>query len=378
MNRRIKKLISLMLVFIVSLMLSSCFNYKDINKVIFATAIVLDYDEDNEMVIVYDETFRPFRGAEAGSEKGTRIIFRGKGKTFFEAVRDISISSSYKIHYSQCKAIIFTERAARAKAGLKKFTDFIDRDQEFLLRPHVFVFFGDTEKLLKVKIKEEEYIGFFLDSLIQNVGASSRNISVTINEFLAWRLMTGKTYVLTGLRIKQEQIEDKIEVDGCAVFKDDKMVDIISRREIQGFNFLMDKVKSGTLEVTNPDNPNQFVTLEILNSDTKTKIKYEEGKIKLIKNIKTKVSLGEIQKRMIITKENLQKIKENAEENIKKYSGKVFNDYKYNGIDIFEVEQELYRHYPKVKLEEPLKDTNLEIIVDVNIEGSSNIINNLQ
>jgi spore germination protein KC len=378
MRIKAKKFLFLVLSFNMIFFYSSCFNYRDINKIIFATAVILDYDEDTDMVIAYDETFRPFRGAEAGSEKGTRIIFKGTGKTFFEAIRDINLSSSYKVHYSQCKAIIFTERAATAKIGLKKFTDMIDRDQEFLLRPYVFIYYGDPERLLKMKLKEEEYIGFFLYNLVQNVGTASRSISVTVNEFLAWRLMGGKTYVLTGLRIKQDQIEDKIEIDGCGVFKNDKMVEAITRREMQGFNFLMDRVKTGTLEVTNPDNPDQFVTLEILNSDTKTKIRYENGKIKLIKNITTKVSIGEVQSGLIITRDNLSKIKKNAEDNIEKYSTRIFNDYKYKGVDIFEVEQELYRHYPKVKMEEPIKESNLEIKVEVKIEGSSNKTNNLQ
>lgn len=377
MKRLIRKITYLLLILILTFLLSSCFNYRDINKVIFATAVVLDYDEGSEMITVYVETFRPYRGAEAGSEKGTRIIFKGRGKTLFEAMRDITLSSSYKIHYSQCKAIIFTEKASRSKVGLKKFTDMIDRDQEFLLRPYVFVYFGDIEKLMKISIKEEEYIGFFLYNLIQNVGNSSRNISVTTNEFLAWRLMAGKTYILTGLRVKQEQLEDKLEIDGCVAFDDDKMVDFIDRRQIQGFNFLMDRVKTGTLEVTNPENQDQYVTLEILNSDTKTNIKYEGGKIKLTKKIRTKTSIGEIQKGLIITEENIRKMEQNAEENIKKAASRIFNDYKYKGVDIFEVEQELNRHYPKVNLEDCIKETNLEVIVKVRIEGSSDKTNNI-
>lgn len=377
MKKRTKKLLGLVLVINMVFILSSCFNYRDINKIIFVTAAVLDYDADTDTIITYAEAFRPYRGAEAGSERGVRIIFKGRGKTLFEAMRDMNLSSSYKLNYTQCKAIIFTEKAASSKMGLKKFIDMIDRDQEFLVRPYVFVFYGDQEKLLKIQLKEEEYIGLFLYNLIQNIGTSSRSLSVTVNEFLSWRLMTGKTFVLSGLRMKQEQVEDKLEMDGCAVFKDDRMVDSIDRRQMQGFNFLMDRVKTGTLEVTNPDNSDVFVTLEILNSDTKTKIKYENGKIRLIKDITTEVSLGEVQKSLVITEENLRKIREAAEDNIQKYSSRFFNDYKYKGVDIFEVQQELYRHYPKIKMEEPIKETNLEINVNVKIEGSSDKTNKL-
>ena len=97
-------------------------------------------------------------------------------------------------------------------------------------------------------------------------------------------------------------MEPKLEVNGGAVIKKDKMVSIITRDEGQGFNFLMNNVSGGTLEITNPDDINKFVTLEILKSKTKTEVDYDDNIVHLKKKIKVKVDFGEAQKRIVLYK----------------------------------------------------------------------------
>ena len=99
----------------------------------------------------------------------------------FEAVRNMNATSSYKLNYTQNKAIIFTQKAA--EFGLDNFIDFLDRDQELLIRPYIAVYLGDPEKLIKLNILQEKYIGFFIMHLIENVGASSRAVKLSLNEF---------------------------------------------------------------------------------------------------------------------------------------------------------------------------------------------------
>jgi Ger(x)C family germination protein len=357
---------------IISTTFGGCFNYRDINRVVFVTALVVDIDKDGS-VILYTENFRPFRGSGQSSERGQRVIFKGKGKSLFEAIRDTNLSSSYKINYTQNRAIIITEKAA--EYGINKFIDFIDRDQELLIRSYIYVFQGEPEKLMKLQLKEEEYIGTYLSRLIENVGASSRAVHLTLNEFLTRRRIGSKTDVITLLKINENALEDKLKIDGGAIIDDDTIVGILPKEENQGYNFLTNRVKLGTLEVTNPSYEDQYITLEILNSSTKTKLSLEDNKIKIKKYIKVKTTIGEVQEGINITNETLKEIEGTAERNIKKYSTKLFEEYKNKGIDIFHVEEELYESFPHVKYECPIRETELEVIPKVTVEGSSNRIN---
>lgn len=367
-----RRIFAIIMIPIISITFIGCFNYRDINRVVFVTALVVDIDKDGS-VILYTENFRPFRGSGQSSERGQRILFKGVGKTLFEAIRDTNLSSSYKINYTQNRAIIITERAA--EYGINKFIDFIDRDQELLIRSNMYVFQGEPEKLMKLQLKEEEYIGTYLSTLIDNVGASSRAVRITLNEFLTRRRLGSKTEVITLLKINENSLEDKLKIDGGAIIDNDEIVAILPKEENQGYSFLTNRVKRGTLEVTNPSNEDQYVTLEILNSRTKTKLSLEDGKIKLKKYINIKTSIGEVQEGIDLTNETLRKIEATAEKNIKKYSTKLFEEYKNKGIDIFQVEEVLYENFPHVKYNSPIRETELEVIPKVTVEGSSNRTN---
>ena len=68
--------------------------------------------------------------------------------------------SSSKLDFTQCKGYIFTEKAA--KNGIRKYTDIINKNQEFMIRPYMFVLFGSPEELLNDVTVDEEYLGVLL------------------------------------------------------------------------------------------------------------------------------------------------------------------------------------------------------------------------
>ena len=376
-NRKliVKNIVKVLIFILLSSSLCGCFNYRDVNRVAFVTAILFDVDKDKN-IIIYLEAFKPFRSASSASEKGQRLLFKGIGKTIFEASRNINLKSSFIINYTQNRALIFTKNAA--EFGIDKYIDLLERDQEFLVRPYLYIYTGEPEELMNLKIEAEEYIGIFLNDLIQNVGVSSRAVNITLAEYLLKRTLPSKTTVLTTIDIDHEGLSKVIQINGGAIIKDDKLVEIMSRDQGQAYNFLNNTVKRGTLEITNPDEPDSYITLEILKSKTKSKIEFEGERIKLKKDIKIKVSIGEVQGELKVDSEKLSKIKENSEYNIAKYSKMVFEGFKNKNIDIFEVKQELNRKYPKIEIPDNyMYLTDIDINVEVFVEGSNSILNSL-
>jgi spore germination protein KC len=167
---KFKKVVIISYIIVNCLTMAACFSYKDIDKILFVTALIIDVDNDGNPVL-YAEGFKGLRG---GSPQGMdqRILFKGKGKTIFEAVRNMNSTSSFKLNYTQNKAVIFTQKAA--EFGLENFVDFIERDQELLVRPYISVYLGDPEKLMKLNIIQDKYIGTFVTQLIENIRSSSR------------------------------------------------------------------------------------------------------------------------------------------------------------------------------------------------------------
>ena len=117
-------------IILLPLLLTGCFNYHDINKVTFPTSVIFDINDLGEAVI-YLDCIKPYRSTNDSSDKGRRIIYKGEGRTAMEALEDINRASSYKLNYSQTRAYIFTEKAA--KNGIKKFLDLINNNKCFYL-----------------------------------------------------------------------------------------------------------------------------------------------------------------------------------------------------------------------------------------------------
>ncbi|OPJ60096.1 Ger(x)C family spore germination protein [Clostridium oryzae] len=353
-------------------LMSGCFNYRDINKQVYVTAFLVDIDETDNIVL-YNESFKPYKSTSQGVETGVRLVSKGIGKTLFEAERDLNLSSSYKNNYTQNKAIIFSERAARK--GLDKFIDFIDRDQELLIRPHVFVYLGDINDFFNLNIKEEEYIGMYLYNLIENVGASSRSVEINFNTLMEKMASKSKTTAITAITINQEAMEPKIQINGAAIIDNYKMVDYIDKRRSQRYSFLINEVKTGTMEVTNPYHDDQYVTLEILNANTKTRLYYRNNNILMEKHIKVKTSLAETQRSVYLNPKSAKIMEKSAENNLIFFCSDIFQKFITEKVDAFSIQDEFYRKYPHLPCKNIWYKTQLKIYADVVVEGSSDKTN---
>ncbi|EGT3615613.1 Ger(x)C family spore germination protein [Clostridium perfringens] len=372
----LKKVIaSLLSIIIMSTMFVGCYSYKDINKVTFVTSIVFDENEIGN-IDIYIDCVKPYRSSNESSDKGRRVLYKGTGKTVLEAVKEINKYSSSKLDFTQCKAYIFTEKTA--KNGIRKYIDIINKNQEFMIRPYMFVLFGSPEELLNDVSVDEEYLGVFINELVQKTNKSPRVIAIDANDYLESRTNYGNLMVLGALSIKDDMKEKRLELSGGALLKNETLVRRISAEEGLSYNLLIGELKKGTLEVMNPQDPNTFVTLDISNARTKTSLSYDGENISLYKDIKVKCSIGESQSRLIVDEKLLSLLEAEEEVVIKQYLEILFNNFKETGIDIANVGNLFYRKYPDEVLPKgPLSITNIDVKVDVEINGTTTTGNTL-
>lgn len=364
---KVKIFLKFLSVAFLPLLLVGCFNYRDINKVSFATSIIFDTD-DFGRAIVYVDCVKPYRSTNESSDKGKRIIYKGMGKTTLEALRDVNLASSYELNYSQNRAYIFTERAA--KEGINKYTDLINNNQEFQIKPDLFVYYGEVDDLLKITSNDEEYLGLYLEELVRKNTRNPRAMVANINDYLSNSIESNNTFVVGSIEIKEDAIDKKIEIGGGSVIEKGKLVDRIDPREAMSYNLLMNKVNKGTLEISNPQDEKGFITLEILGNNTNSNLIYDNERLKLVKDLKINVSIAEIQGKAIVDKDLLYYIKLYKEKEVEGYLKTSFNKYKDQGIDVFNIERLLEINYPKVSIENPIDITDLEVNVELIIEGT--------
>ena len=364
---RLKRLSKILAIFFIPLFLVGCFNYRDINKVSFATSIIFDTD-DFGRAIVYVDCVKPYRSTNESSDKGKRIIYKGIGKTALEALRDVNLASSYELNYSQNRAYIFTEKAARN--GIKRYVDLINNNQEFQIKPYMFIYFGEVDELLKITSSDEEYLGLYLEELVHKNKRNPRAMRANINDYLSNSITASDTYIVGAIEIREDALDKKIEIGGGAIIKDNKLVEKIDSKDAMSYNLFMNNIRRGTLEMSNPQSQQGFITLDILDNSTESKLKYDGENITLVKNLEMKVSVAEIQGRLIVDNELLKYIKDVKEEEIESYLRDIFNKYKEKQIDVFEIERLLDIYYPKAAVYNPIANTNLEVNVNLIVEGT--------
>ena len=365
-NKRRKASVLLSLL-ILPLLLTGCFDYHDINKVTFPTSIIFDVD-DLGQEIVYLDCIKPYRSTNDSSDKGRRIIYKGVGKTALEALNDINRASSFKLDYTQTRAYIFTEKASRK--GIKKFLDLINNNSEFSMKPSAFVYYGDVEELLKTVSTDEEYLGLFLNDLVGKEKYNPRAVKSNINYYLSNILMGSNTALLTSIALEDNAIDKKIQIQGSSIFKDNVLVERIDMENSLIYNIMMGNAKSGTLEISNPESKENFITLQILDSSMKDKLEFQDGKYKLIKDVNVEVSVSEIQGELIVDANGLDYIKVNEEAYISGYAEYLFNKYKKQNLDIFDIDRLAEMYYPNENIDNPLSVTEVEVNTKLIIKGT--------
>lgn len=355
--------------------LNGCYSYKDINNVVFVTAVIFDINKEGQPVI-YLEIFKPAKSASKSSEKAQRIVLKGTGKTAFEALNDINLSSSYTIDYTQNKAIIYTKRAA--EYGINNFLDIFRRDIHFVIRPELAVYIGDVERIAKGSFQEEQYVGLFLWDLIMNIGQSSRTVESDISDYLTRRTGTSKSTVLTVIKVAEDQPQETLIVEGGAIIKQDKMVDLLPKEFGEAYNFLINNVKTGAMEVVSPNNKKKYISLRIEKSRTATKVNYDGKNVNVKKIINVNASIIETQNFINLSDEEIMQIQKGAEENLISLCTNVFNEYKKKNADIFKISDEVERKYGEGKIKDEkniIKHTQLEIEPHVFINNCGKVRN---
>lgn len=365
-NKR-RKASALLSLLILPLLLTGCFDYHDINKVTFPTSIIFDVD-DLGQEIVYLDCIKPYRSTNDSSDKGRRIIYKGVGKTALEALNDINRASSFKLDYTQTRAYIFTEKASRK--GIKKFLDLINNNSEFSMKPSAFVYYGDVEELLKTVSTDEEYLGLFLNDLVGKEKYNPRAVKSNINYYLSNILMGSNTALLTSISLEDNAIDKKIQIQGSSIFKDNVLVEKIDIENSLIYNIMIGNAKSGTLEISNPESKENFITLQILDSSMKDKLEFQDGKYKLIKDVNVEVSVSEIQGELIVDANALDYIKVNEEAYISGYAEYLFNKYKKQNLDIFDIDRLAEMYYPNENIDNPLSVTEVEVNTKLIIKGT--------
>jgi len=366
-----KKAKILSCIIIIPLLLTSCWNYREADNLTLVRGFTVDKIEDGGYLLS-SETADMHESGKEGSAKS--VIIESRGKTLFEAVRNALMVNVPKLYWAHTSVCIISQQLAQE--GVTQVLDFLSRDHETRLDMHPVIYKGnEAREVFEAKPLTTELVTEELRDMIHDQKGSSKAMHVQIYEFIENMSNEGISAVMPAICLTEVKGEKTIRLCGTAVFREDKLIGYLDEDETKYLSFVLDVVEGGVLVVNvGSEGGNDKVTLEILNSKTKIKPKYEEGKITIEMKIKIRTVLDDVVTRIQFCHENeLKALSKTAGEQLKGNILELIKKAQNSGADIFGFGLLIKRNIPKLWKEmgkdwdKHFKEVEAEIIPEIEI-----------
>lgn len=328
------KPISLFIIILLCILFTGCWNYKEVNDIFIVAGISIDKDPGNKRFIVSAEVINVNEATKENTIESQRV--ESNGDAVFEAVRNMIKLSAKKLYWSHATSIIISESVARE--SILPVLDWVVRDIEPRLGMNVYISKENSAK----ELLDSESIATVIRSYELTIMADKNKDLIEIpmievHELLN-KLAAPMTHpVIPAIEVVSNQGKATNLLSGTAVFNKDKLAGYLNVDDMLPYLFLTNNVNGGLLEVKSNDDLKETIVLEIFRSKTKITPKYTGNSVDFAIDIKTDVTIGEMDTpRDFISKSGRTELKKLAEESLKKDLENIFRKVQREfGLDIF-------------------------------------------
>lgn len=347
---------------IIPIMLSSCWDKVEIDKRVFISTIGIDVGED----ISKTDTLKKFEKGDPFQEiefKKLKVTYAypniseltpqkgGTAETKFinveayslqDAVSRATNKSSRSISFGHLELLAINKNVLQHPDTVKEIVDYLQRQPAVNRTMLVAAVEGDIEEFLKYKPKMEKNIESYLSGLMENNSKFGSIRVLTLDDFLKSLSANGNAIIpyITYDRDKKE-----MNLQGVGMIKDYTLKGFLTSREYSDIEFLRGGVSGGKKVVFLGGHPVDFSI-----SNINRKIKTNREGDKLIFNIYSTIE-GEV-KEYYAGKEAFNTgFINDLEENFNESLSKEFQDIikitqKENGIDVIGLRENVEKYHP--------------------------------
>ncbi|WP_313894931.1 Ger(x)C family spore germination protein [Psychrobacillus sp.] len=380
---------------ILSLLLTGCWDSRELNEIAITLAIGIDKVEDEYQITV--QVVVPSEvSIKTGTGRSTVTLFQANGNTVYEAFRKMTKDSPRKIYPGHLRMLVLGEELALE--GIGDSLDLFARDWEFRSDFYVVVAKNRTAaEILNITTTLENIpANKMFEALKTSDESWSATRGIKLHELIADISSEGKEAVLTGILAmgnqeigaSKQNVETitpsaRIQYGQLAIFKKDKLVGWLSERESRGYNDIINSVKTTVMPIACPKKGTLTIEVTDLNSVIKSKVINENPEVDV--NIRVKGNIGEVECQINLSElktiHELEKIYENElKEIVNETIDNLQNKYK---SDIFGFGEAIHRSNPKEwkrikkQWDSEFPDLEVNVEVDMQIQRTGTINNSL-
>lgn len=383
MKKYIKKLEKIIICIFMIVSLVSCTDATELNKIAIVMGVGIDkvkginpVEMTLQLANVSGVKDPSKGGGDGGASNISYVNVKEKGESISRISKLFARKLNRKLFYSHNQVIILSRDIA--KDGIAKYIDFFLRYRETRLLVWILVSKGSANEILNIKPEFETNPGKNIGDLVRNEQDISQIPAVALKDF-ATRLMSKTTApVAPVIEIKNDNGKKMVYLSDTAVFKRDKMVGILNKKETRGLLWCINKVKDGVIVLSKSDGNN--VNIEITSSKGKIIPKMNGNKPSIEIKIKQE---GDIEEQTfsedLANPKEFKKLEKAENETIKKEAMMALKKSRELDADIFGFGDIIYEHYPKQwsKIEKDwdkiYKNIDVNISVDTKIRKTGRI-----
>ncbi|MEC0203028.1 Ger(x)C family spore germination protein [Paenibacillus lautus] len=362
------------LVCIVSLLLSGCWDNKEVQDINYITAMGVDYKDDKYIIYVQMLDFATIAKQESSkpTEKAPIWVGRGTGTTLTEALIDLYTSSQQRVSWGHVTALVLSESVLKPKQ-LSQVFDLTNRSQEIRYTKWIYGTKDKMEDLFSVS-------PFFqlspLHSLLHEPRESYIQFSfirpIQFVNFIRLYREKAATVVLPSLHISNQNWSENLkqhpilEVNGGFLIKNKEMMGWLKRSDLLGIRWLASPQTHAAIVVQTNGEAIGSIRLEKPQSSIEVIRKPDDASYRIKLNV-----IGTVQN--IYKQVGFKEMKRLTEDTLRKEMQNTFHKAALIHADPYDLCLQLYRTDPKLwkKLAKEKKDiydeTALEFDIDVNI-----------
>lgn len=374
------KYIIIFIILICCILLTSCWNYKEIDSTYIVAGIAIDKVPDTDQ---YSITAEFINIIENKMEKSFEsILLEAKGDSIFDAVAKMTRLSAKKPYWAHATTIIISEEVARE--GIIPFLDLFARNKEGNLSTNIYISREESaKKILEMKSFSTDIRSYELEIMVNESKHLLKLPALKTYEVINALAIPKFNIVLPTVVSFSNNKDDTNLLSGGAVFNNEKLVGFLDQKDITPYLFIKNEIESGILRIKAEEkNPNDTIILEIFNSDTKIQPIYKDESIAFDIVVKTHVSIAELTTMTdYISLEGREKLKKLSEESLTKEIKTHINNVKNNfGFDIFGFGNIIRQRNPKLwrtienDWDSIFMDIDFTIVVDIHIQNSGHTL----
>ncbi len=359
MKKKMQLVIFISLIFLVT----SCWSYQELNHLTIVTGIAVDKGEDDEFML----TFEVIDLSSSNKEDGIKTkTINSSGKTISESIKSAIAVSSHQLNFSNTELIIISNELGTHK-GLFNILNFFIRDCG--IRETIKVIISEEETASSLLVSDEitnNIISFNIVDIIETSGKMNLYTKIVqLYNVINILSAEGLELVLPVFKLSEFNQDEFVQLNGLAIFKDDKIIDYIPPEQTKYFLFIINKVKKGVIVFNKEDNK---ISAEIFKSSTKINYKMENDELKFLIDIKLVAEINEIKNQEFqINSKNIKDIEKMLSNHLnEEIENFIIHIQKNIQTDIFGFGNKIYRNNPK--LWGSLKDNWDEIFQNLNFE----------